>query len=80
MRRCRCSSLALCASAGFLALTAQGARADHGAGLRPEAMNPWVAAMLWGALGLAVAMIVAIIVMLFTRASVEDESDDGGRP
>ena len=30
-------------------------------------MNPWLTALLWGALGLAVAMIIAIIVMVFTR-------------
>ena len=36
--------------------------ADHGLGLRPGALNPWVEALLWGALGLAVAMIVVITV------------------
>lgn len=43
-------------------------------------MNPWLAALLWGALGLAVAMIIAIIVMVFTRAPVEKEQDERPRP
>lgn len=54
--------------------------ADHGIGLREAPMNPWLAALLWGALGLAVAMIIAIIVMVFTRAPVKPERDERPRP
>ena len=54
--------------------------ADHGIGLREAPMNPWLAALLWGALGLAVAMIIAIIVMVFTRAPVKQERDERPRP
>jgi predicted PurR-regulated permease PerM len=32
-------------------------------------MNPWLEALLWGALGLVAALIVTIVVMLFSRAS-----------
>jgi hypothetical protein len=43
-------------------------------------MNPWLAALLWGALGLAVAMIVAIIVMVFTRAPAARKPGDPSPP
>ena len=52
--------------------------ADHG-GVDPRgSMNPWLEALLWGALGLAAAMIVAIVVMIFTRAPAETK--EGERP
>jgi hypothetical protein len=73
------TALLLCAPIAVAALTVGPAWADHGAGLRPGAMNPWLAALLWGALGMAVAMIVAIIVMVFTRAPVEGEQDERRR-
>jgi len=47
---------------------ARAAWADHGA-LDARAMHPWLEALLWGALGLAAALIVIIVVMLFSRAS-----------
>jgi hypothetical protein len=72
--------LVLGAAALVLSVTAGPAGADHGVGLRPEAMNPWVAALLWGAAGLAAAMIVAIVVMVFTRASRPDEPEEPPRP
>jgi hypothetical protein len=78
--RCRVLPvLALGVIAVALVLVAGMARADHGIGLRAEAMNPWVAALLWGAVGLAVAMIVAIVVMVFTRAPLEDGRDERRR-
>jgi hypothetical protein len=39
-------------------------------------MNPWLEALLWGALGLAAAMIVAIVVMIFTRAPAETKEGE----
>jgi hypothetical protein len=68
-------ALLICLFTAPLFLAAGLARADHGPGLRPEAMNPWVAALLWGAVGMAVAMIVAIVVMVFTRGPMEDGPD-----
>lgn len=47
--------------------TAALAWADHGAGSRGS-LNPWLEALLWGVLGLVVAMTVALIVTVFTRA------------
>lgn len=79
MRRLALMALVLCGFTAALTLTAGLAGADHGVGLRPDAMNPWLAALLWGALGMAVAMIVAIIVMVFTRAPVEGEQDERRR-
>jgi hypothetical protein len=38
-------------------------------------MNPWLEALLWAALGLAVAMTVALIVTIFTRAPTHDRKD-----
>lgn len=71
----RCRALALLRRLALMAtlvlLTAP-AWADHRGGVGPDAANPWVSALLWGALGLAVAMIVAIIVMVFTRAPKEN--------
>jgi hypothetical protein len=66
----------LCAVIAVLALPAAGpVRADHGMSPGADAMNPWVEALLWGALGLAVATVVALIVMVFTRAP----TDQSGR-
>jgi hypothetical protein len=76
MRRVALAPLALGAHAIALLGTAGSAGADHGVGLRPGAMNPWMAALLWGALGLAAAMIVAIVVMVFTRDPRPDGRDE----
>jgi hypothetical protein len=80
MRRLARALLALCAPVAALVATAGSAGADHGVGLRAEAMNPWVAALLWGALGLAAAMIVAIVVMVFTRGPRPDGEDERTEP
>jgi hypothetical protein len=67
-------------AAAWLLMTADPATADHGVGRQTALMNPWLAALLWGAVGLAVTTVVALIVIVFRRAPREDEGDERPRP
>ncbi|MGH7335134.1 MAG: hypothetical protein ACREKS_20800 [Candidatus Rokuibacteriota bacterium] len=42
--------------------------ADHGAGGLRSPANPWWEVLVWGVLGLLVAITVTLVVMLFTRS------------
>jgi hypothetical protein len=65
----RALALAIRGAPGLAGILAAGrAWADHGAAPRGS-MNPWLEVLLWGVLGLAVAMTVALIVTIFTRAA-----------
>jgi hypothetical protein len=43
-------------------------------------MNPWLEALLWGALGLVVAMTVALLVTTVTRAPADRARKRRGTP
>ncbi len=54
-----------------LTLAATPARADHGAAFRVEGLSPLASALLTGGLALLVALIVAVLIIVFTRPSAK---------
>ena len=58
------------------ALAATPAYADHGAGLRIEGMSPLASALITGGLALLVALIVVVLIIVFTRPSPDRPDSD----
>lgn len=59
-----------------LAATAVAAWADHGAGDLRKPADPLMTGILWGATAFLVAIIVVLIVMVFTRRTSGPESEE----